>query len=195
MRLQAAERGSSALETMWFVNVFFCGIEEGYMRAVTKFVALVVISFLFVACGSNARISKNLDDDLIVKQRKFNIGNIQCQISEVPEHFLSAIKGHLKTELQKRNIYTENNGDNPCAIEIAVSSYRMRSGFTRMMFGVFAGQDGIESVVSVVDPKTHNVLGKSNVSTFNVMAVGEMDDIARMPAEKIAEFVAGELKS
>lgn len=164
------------------------------MRAITKIITLIVFTFLVCACGSNATISKNVDESLMANQTKFKIGNIQCQISEVPEHFLVAVKGHLKTELQKRNIYTDDNNSNPCTVDISVNYYRMRSGFTRMMFGVFAGKDGVESIVSVVDSKTNTVLGKSNVSTFNVMAVGEMDDIARMHAEKIAEFVAGELK-
>ena len=165
------------------------------MIIVTRLIGLIMIIFLISACGSSTHISKNVDEALIVNKTKFNIGNIQCQINDVPEHFLSALKGYLITELKKRNIYTEDITDKPCSINISVNYYRMRTGFTRMMFGVFAGKDGVESTVSIFDPKTNNIRGESNVSSFNMMAIGEMDDIAKMHAEEIAEFVAGELKN
>lgn len=164
------------------------------MKLLGRWTCLFMLTLFLSACGSKATVSKNIDSSLIANQTQFNIGKIECQLNDVPDHFLEAIKGHLKSELQKRNLYSSENDELPCEINIVLSYYRMRSGFTRMMFGVMAGKDGVESVVSIVDPKTNLVVGKSNVSTFNIMAIGEMDDIARMHAEKIAEFVAGEIK-
>ena len=63
-----------------------------------------------------------------------------------------------------------------------------------MMFGVFAGKDGINSTVKVYSPDGHTVLGSSEVSSYNVMAVGSQDDIARMHGEEIVKFLSGEAK-
>lgn len=165
------------------------------MKMLAKCTCLFIVALMLSACGSSATISKNLDSSLIANQSQFKIGKIECQLNDVPDHFLEAIKGHLKSELQKRNLYSNENSNNSCDVNVVLNYYRMRSGFTRMMFGVMAGKDGVESIISIVDPNTNIVVGKSTVSTFNIMAVGEMDDIARMHAEKIAAFIAGEIKS
>jgi hypothetical protein len=60
------------------------------------------------------------------------------------------------------------------------------------MFGIFAGKDGVDSTVDVVDARTGKVVGSSTVSSYNVMAVGEQEDVARMHAEEIARFLSGE---
>lgn len=164
------------------------------MKLLGKLLLLLALTGMMSACGSKATVSKSLDDSLISKEKHFVIGDFDCQATDVPSHFMEAVKGYLKSELQKRNLYSNENESNPCRVNVVLNYYRMRSGFTRMMFGVLAGKDGVESVVSIVDQQTNQVVGKSNVSTFNIMAVGEMDDIARMHAEKIAEFVAGEIK-
>ena len=85
-------------------------------------------------------------------------------------------------------------GDDALKIDIKVIEFRMRSGVTRMMFGIFAGKDGIASEVSVRD-SSQKVLGSSTVSTFNVMAVGGEEDIARMHAEEIARTLLERLKA
>ncbi len=70
----------------------------------------------------------------------------------------------------------------------------MRKGMTRMMFGVFAGKDGIDSTVNVYSPDGSQVLGSSEVSSYNVMAVGSQDDIARMHGDEIVKFLSGEIQ-
>lgn len=95
----------------------------------------------------------------------------------------------LKNELSKANRLAASGQTDAVAIDIKIVAYRMRSGFSRMMFGVLAGKDGIESEVTMRDPKTGAVLGSSTVSTFNVMAVGGQEDVARMHAEEIGKFV------
>lgn len=56
------------------------------------------------------------------------------------------------------------------------------------MFGVFAGKDGVDSEV-IVKNSTGEVIGKSTVSSYNLMAIGDMQDVARMHAEEIAKFL------
>jgi hypothetical protein len=83
--------------------------------------------------------------------------------------FLSAITSYLKSELAKNGRLAKEGDDAP-KIDIKVTEFRMRSGISRMMFGLLAGKDGIASEVSVRD-SSQKVLGSSTVSTFNPESV------------------------
>lgn len=104
-----------------------------------------------------------------------------------PEHFLLAVKSFLKADLAEANAMSEGGAD-AWEIAVTVMTYRMRSGFNRFMFGMLAGKDGIDSQVQLLDP-SGQVQGESKVSTFNVTAVGASEDVARMHADEIANFV------
>lgn len=164
------------------------------MRGLLKFTLLSVCLFALSACGSSAVVDKSLNESLSTNNSKYSVDSVSCNVKDVPDHFLTAVNGYLKTELDKQNILGKNDSKESYKINILVNEYRMRSGMTRMMFGAFAGKDGVESIVTIVDPITGEVEGKSTVSTFNITAVGGMDDIARMHAEKIAEFISGKIK-
>jgi NADH/NAD ratio-sensing transcriptional regulator Rex len=107
---------------------------------------------------------------------------------------IAALRGHLESELRKRSRLS-SAAEGAARVRIDVVNYRMRSGFARSMFGVMAGKDGVGSKVTVLGTSTDEVLGESEVSTFNVMAVGGEDDIARMHGVEIAKFLVGETKS
>lgn len=152
----------------------------------------VALLLLLVGCGSSTKITNELDRSLFAEQRKFQIAEVACNAEDVPDHFIVAIKSYLKIELQKKQLlYTENDGV-PCDVEITITDYRMRSSFNRIMWGAFAGKDGVESTVLITDSSNKLALGKSKISSFNVTIASDLDDIARRHAEEIAEFVAGE---
>jgi len=128
-------------------------------------------------------------------QAKYSVRSIEDKSENtVPEQFLEAIKGYLKAELKKRDMIAEEKSVPDRELAIQVTYYRMRSGFTRMMFGVMAGKDGVTSTVNVLNAKTGEILGTSGVDTYNVLAVGGEQDVARMHAEEIANFLAGKQK-
>lgn len=164
------------------------------MRGWEKFALLSVCLLVLSACGSSAVVNKSLSESLSANDSKFTVETINCKIKDVPEHFLTAVNGYLKTELDKKNLLERTDSRTSYKVNIMVNDYRMRSGMTRMMFGAFAGKDGVESIVTIVDPVSGEVAGESTVSTFNITAVGGMDDIARMHAEKIAEFISGKIR-
>ncbi|ALU45866.1 DUF4410 domain-containing protein [Pseudoalteromonas rubra] len=152
----------------------------------TKTLGVVFFSALLSACSSSTKISQAID---VHNQAQLKYGTIELKsiTPDAPEHFSQAVKSYLKLELRSRGIYTEEDGS---TVTVNIIDYRMRSGFSRAMFGVLAGKDGVYSEVTVMD-QNGKVIGKSNVSSFNVMAIGDMQDIARMHAEEIAEFLVG----
>lgn len=160
--------------------------------------ALVIfaISVVVAACGSTSQIRQPVEPVSAATA----VFSVEKPVNAVPrdsdqpaEHFLNAITSYLKSELAK-NGRLAKEGDDALKIDIKVTEFRMRSGVSRMMFGIFAGKDGIASEVSVRD-SSQKVLGSSTVSTFNVMAVGGEEDIARMHAEEIAKTLLERLKA
>jgi Domain of unknown function (DUF4410) len=156
-----------------------------------KTLATVTVSVMLGACGSTAVIKQPVTG--MQATSSFAMGALTNAASkdgdQPPEHFLKAVQGHLKNELSKENRLAAQPEATSAIVDVKVVSYRMRSGFTRAMFGVFAGKDGIESEVTIKDAKTGQTIGSSTVSSYNVMAIGGEEDVARMHGEEIARFV------
>lgn len=157
-----------------------------------RFAVLACLCAWLVGCGSSQSVVKAMEPAAVEIPTKFRIDGVADQSGKaIPSHFLASVRGNLESELTKRNLLAAE-AHAGSRVRIEVTSYRMRSGITRGMFGMFAGKDGIGSKVTVIAPNDDRVLGESTVSTFNVMAIGSEEDIARMHAGEIAKFLAGE---
>jgi ribosomal protein S3 len=158
--------------------------------------AIFAISVLVSACGSTSQIRQPVEP-LSAATAVFSVEKpvnaVPKDSDQPPEHFLNAITSYLKRDLEK-NGRLAKEGQDALKIDIKVTEFRMRSGVSRMMFGILAGKDGIASEVSVRD-SAQKVVGSATVSTFNVMAVGGEEDIARMHAEEIAKALLERLKA
>lgn len=157
-----------------------------------KFLFLIACLFVLSSCGSSAVVKKSVNESPNGNYAKYTIDGIKSDVENVPDHFLTAIKGYLKEELDKQDLLAATGTNTSYKINIIVRDYRMRSEMSRVMLGALAGKDGVQSIVTITDPITGEVAGESTVSTFNVTAVAGMDEVAKMHAEKIAEFVSGD---
>jgi hypothetical protein len=159
-------------------------------------IAMFAACALIAACGSTSQIRQPIEP-VSAATAVFTVDKpvnaVPKESDQPPEHFLNAVASYLRTELAK-NGRLAKEGDNALTIDTRVTEFRMRSGFTRQMFGIFAGKDGIASDVSVRDA-AGKVVGNSTVSTYNVMAVGGEEDVARMHAEEIARTLLERLKA
>lgn len=149
---------------------------------------------LLASCGGNAKVTKSFDNSAKaqVASQKMDVRNISTSVPDAPEHFLAAVKGHLKNELRKRGLLSDHGDAHQ--IDLNVTYYRMRSGFTRMMFGMFAGKDGIEAEIEIKNADSGKVLSALTASSYNITAIGNEDDVARMFAEEAAEEIEKSLK-
>ncbi|MGW8312793.1 MAG: DUF4410 domain-containing protein, partial [Desulfuromonadales bacterium] len=152
------------------------------MKSYLKFPLFIACMFLLSSCGSSAVVNKSINESPYGDHAKFTIDSIKSDVKDVPDHFLTAINGYLKAELDQKNLLEKTDTDTSYKINILVNEYRMRSGVSRVMFGALAGKDGVESLVTIIDPITGEVAGESTVSTFNVTAVAGMEDVAKMHA-------------
>jgi hypothetical protein len=146
---------------------------------------------LLIGCGTSQSVKKSIAPSQTVTKIRYQIGQIEDPKNLVPEHLRTSILAYLKKELQAKGLLP-GEGEQPTRqVKITIESYRMRSGFTRQIFGIFAGKDGVTANVSITDLVTGETLGESVVSSFNLAAVGGEEDIARMEGEAIARFLSG----
>jgi Domain of unknown function (DUF4410) len=156
----------------------------------------LVLSVLLAACGSSSQIRQPIEQATAATAKfavSAPVNAVAREGDQPPEHFLAAVASYLKLDLEKSGRLAKD-GDTPLTIEIKVVEYRMRTGFSRMMFGMLAGKDGIASEVTVRDA-AGVVKGSAKVDSFNLMAIGGEEDVARMHGEEIAKTLLARLKA
>lgn len=161
-----------------------------------RILAALTLSPLLVACGSTSQLRQPVEP-VTAANAVFVVGKpvnaVAKESDQPPDHFLNAIASYLKNGLAKSGRLAKE-GENALTIDIKVTEYRMRSGFTRQMFGVLAGKDGIASEIAVRDA-SGKMLGNASVSTYNVLAIGGEEDVARMHGEEISRVLLQRLNS
>jgi hypothetical protein len=161
------------------------------MYCLAKRAVPILVALVLSACGSTTKVTKPIDVDPAVSSgpRVYQIETIE-RPADVPEAFVSNVQGRLDAELKERGLL----GDDKSAthrVQVRITEYRMRHGVARVMLGVLAGKDGVKSTVKVLDRKTGELIGESDVSTFNAAAIGGPGSIAEMHGEEIVDFLAG----
>ena len=156
---------------------------------------LIALVFALTGCGSSSSVVQPIPKATAMGEApvKYFAGEFSPGDTTIPSHILNAIKGHLDATLQKNALGAQPDYANRLRIDGTVTYYRMRSGFTRMMFGVFAGKDGVECEIRLIDPAGQTV-GKLKVESHNLMAVGSEDDVARMVAEETVKAIRADGK-
>lgn len=148
----------------------------------------IICAGLITGCGSTASVVQPYAIELIGDVR-YEVSDIEVEADNVPEHFVAAIRGHLRAELLKQTMLADQHVEGTHILSIVITEYRMRSGITRAMWGVFAGKDGVDGIVTVLDASSGEAVGKFHVKSYNVMAVGNEDDVARMFAREVAKSI------
>jgi hypothetical protein len=146
---------------------------------------------LLSACGSSSTAIQAMPNAATGTMgsgpAKYVAGTLSAGKTEIPAHIVSAVTGHLDAELHKRGLAPAADADRTIRIDATTTYYRMRSGFSRMMVGIFAGKDGIECDVQLVDKTSGQPIGQFKVKSYNMTAVGGEDDVARMLAVEIVK--------
>jgi hypothetical protein len=153
-----------------------------------KYNVVAVLAFVLSACASNTNVLTpvTVPDADAPSYADVDVVNAG---TEAPSHFLEAIRSYLDQAMHEQGLI---EADAARQVRVVVTDYRMRSGFTRAMFGVLAGKDGVDSQVTIIDRESGEIVGQSDITSYNVMAIGGMEDIARMHAKEIAMFLGGD---
>ena len=176
-----------------------------------KHILLLAATLAVAACSSSTKVSRPLDQgsdrgEVVEGQSgsspsssatsakgvvavDYLVGTITVTDEAIPESFQTALKTHLEEELGKAGRLAKSAGS-ARKVQLTLSDYRMRGGATRILTGVLSGADKVTAAVSVTD-KSGQVIGESQVTSSNSLAVGGPDTLAKMAAEEIAKFLIG----
>lgn len=155
-----------------------------------RFVVTVVASLFMIGCGSSHSILKPMQQPTSGVKVIYYVEGIADPNNNAPEHMRIAVLGYLKKDLESKGLLAQERGQANRLVTVTITSYRMRSGFTRAMFGFMAGKDGMGANVCVRDSSTNEVVGESEVSCYNLAAVGSEEDIARMEGQEIGKYLS-----
>ena len=155
--------------------------------------ALPILIALLAGCASTTQVRQAVDNSPATNgvAPRYAVGEIVISAEDVPAHFDDMIRNYLEADLRERHIGPDD-AEPDRKVNINVTSYRMRGSVTRFMLGAFAGKDGVDSSVEVINVATGDAVGSSEVSSYNITAVGGQEDIAKMHAKEIGAFLAGE---
>ena len=162
------------------------------MKLIKYFFGMGLLIFI-VACGSESKFIHPLENSEVspLLSKKFTVGKIFSSMEKVPQKFMFAITESLEATLKDRGLLQEDPAIPSHIINIEVSYYRMRNWFNRVMFGVMAGKDGVNSIVKIVDKSTQKQVGELFVSTYNISIFLGKNKISEMHAEEIVDALEG----
>ncbi len=152
---------------------------------------ITFLSLLLFYCGSVTKIFKPLDPTIFQEGKVVNYEILKIEPGETnsPKHFLIALDSYLEVRLKEYGLMYE--GDKNLQVKIEVDAYRMRKGFIKKALGIFGGKDGVQSYIKIIDKVTGKVIGEAAINTSNIGSSTTIDDMARLHANKIANFLYG----
>lgn len=111
-----------------------------------------------------------------------------AELSEAGERVL---REKLDIELRSRNLLAVETDPVARKVNITITNYYMRPAAARFLVGIMAGRDNIHSVVTIVDAKNGEELGRIEVDSRNPTAMGTSNGLIEGHATEIADFLAG----
>ena len=160
-------------------------------QMINKALAGVALAFLLAACGSTSVVKQPVA--AMPATSSYSVGTLTNATpkdgDQPPETFMSTLQGHVRSELGKEGRLAAAGAAASAQVDVKVTSYRMRSAFSRLMWGILAGKDGVDSEVTIKDAMTGEVLGSSTVTSYNATTIVGEDGVARMHGQEIAKFV------
>ena len=117
--------------------------------------ALPILIALLAGCASTTQVRQAVDNSPATNgvAPRYAVGEIVISAEDVPAHFDDMIRNYLEADLRERHIGPDD-AEPDRKVNINVTSYRMRGSVTRFMLGAFAGKDGVDSSVEVINVAT-----------------------------------------
>lgn len=149
----------------------------------TKLAALV-FSILVAGCTTSMQVQTAYKP---APDERFHY-RVNPQV-EVSEEALGILRARLDKQLGAGSQLASGGDERANAVEVTITSYRMRHGAVRAMVGIFAGTDNMESTVEVKDSKWHAIKGKFAVFTSNASAWLTSRGLIEDHADQIAQYL------
>lgn len=107
----------------------------------------------------------------------------------IPIDQYNLLESAIKEGLQQKQLLTSIDDSNH-SVNVNITAYRMRDNAARLTAGAMAGCDTINSVVTVVDNASGEVIGESNIRISECAAWGVAAQVIKKYAKGVVSFLS-----
>ena len=155
------------------------------MRAITALVG-VVYSLLLVGCGTSAVVKS--------EYRLSQDEKLKLQLSTpatASKEGVAIFRERLSSQLAAKGLLASADDVSSRILDVTVTTYTMRDGATRVMLGIMAGSDNIQSTVQIKDQSSGKILAEFAVESKNSTAWGTSRGLIEEHADEIVATLMG----
>ena len=153
-----------------------------------KYLGLVLLLTMLFGCASaNLNVSKPYISD---KATKLSLSISKDPGVLIPEEQYQQIENEISQGLTQRGLLSPSGYEPKHCVTIDVHSFRMRSDGARLSVGILAGCDNINSLVTVTDTSTNEVVGKSEISIKECAAWGVAEQVIKKYTEGVINYLS-----
>jgi hypothetical protein len=148
---------------------------------------LIITSSLLAGCAGTAATVQS-------EYRLTQGDKLKLQLTAPPdasEEGITILRERLTSQLSSNGLLATASDASARTIEVAVTNYYMRHGAVRVMFGIMAGADNIQSTIHVKDQVNDKVLSEFTVESTNPSAWSTSPGLIEDHADKIVETLRG----
>jgi hypothetical protein len=156
------------MQKTWFVLVLFC--------------------LFLTGCGAKTNVVTPYQFD---SNSKLNFELSKHEKVEMPAEELATIKKQIQDGLTEKKLFENNPAEQTRVAEIKITSYRMRPDAARLLVGAMAGCDNIKSNVAVIDTKTKERIGESEIMVEECAAWGVSSQVIAAYSKEVVEYLSG----
>lgn len=143
------------------------------------------LSFVLAGCGTSGNVRKQYSH-ASSDRFAYEVSNT----GDMSVEGLVFLRARLDATLAALGRLAIDHDPSAKKVMIEITSYRMRNGATRALFGIMAGRDNIHSTVKVLDP-AGDVIGETEISSGNSTAWGTSQGLIEGHADAIVAFLTG----
>ena len=156
---------------------------------IKKLLCLTLVSLFFCGCG--AAKFKSITPYQFDRGFKLNVSLSKEATIDIPEEVLDTIKNQVQEGLSERNLLATTTDDKSRKAEIHITSYRMRPDAARLIVGIMAGCDNIESNVAIIDSSNEQKIGESEIKIEECAAWGVSSQVIKKYSEGVVKYLSG----
>ena len=155
-----------------------------------KQILIIFLSIFLGACTGKIEVSKPIPKDLITggENSGYSAISVWGAKSGASGGFINKLSRDLSQHLADRSLLHKETGTLKVVIEL--TAFKVDTSAARAVFGALAGANEVSSTIEVINTKTKEVVGKSNVSTSD--SLGGMEGLSWLHADDIAIFLSAE---
>ena len=152
---------------------------------------LIIVSMMVVTLFGCANVK--------LKTSKSYISNDETKISitinkglgvSITEDQYQLLENQITEGLAKKGILASNEKVSQHSAVVSLHSFKLRDDAARLLVGILAGCDKIDSTVSVTDKSTRNEIGSSSISIKECAAWGVAEKVIKKYADGIVSFLS-----